>query len=88
MTLHGLRHTAASLFLASGSDIEFVSKPLGHSDLRVTSSVYSPMVQSTGRERADRAAAMVPRGAVVPTVHPQAPQGEEQAASAMSGDGL
>ena len=51
---------------ASGADIEFVSKLSGHSVVRVTSGIYSHLLQSTGREHADRAAALVPRlGAVL-----------------------
>lgn len=80
MTLHGLRHQAASLYLASGSDIEFVSKLLGHSDVRVTSSVYSHLLQSTGRERAEHATALVPRKGPARTLHAQGGDHAEEAA--------
>lgn len=40
ITFHGLRHTAASLMISSGVDIETVSRILGHSSSSVTSQVY------------------------------------------------
>lgn len=40
ITFHGLRHTAATLLLSSGVDIETVSRILGHSSSIVTSQVY------------------------------------------------
>jgi integrase len=61
LTLHGLRHQCASLLIASGADLEFVREILGHTDVRVTSGIYSHMLQSTGRDRVDAAAALVPR---------------------------
>lgn len=65
MTLHGLRHMAASLLLASGADVEFVSKVLGHSNVRVTSGIYSHLLRSAGQAHADRAAALVLRPQMV-----------------------
>lgn len=40
VTLHGLRHTAATLMLASGVDIEMVSRVLGHASSTTTSNYY------------------------------------------------
>lgn len=87
ITLHGLRHMAASILLASGADVEFVSKLLGHADVRITSSIYSHMLQGAGREHADRAAASIPR-ANARTVHTQRGQDAEEAAHAHGVDGL
>ena len=40
VTLHGLRHTAATLMLASGIDVETVSRVLGHASSITTSNYY------------------------------------------------
>lgn len=87
MTLHGLRHMAASLHLAAGSEVEFVSKLLGHSDVRVTSGIYSHLLRGAGHDNADRAAALVPR-AGSRTVHTHGPQNADEAAPVFSGNGL
>jgi integrase len=88
ITLHGLRHMCASIHIASGSDIEYVSKLLGHSDVRVTSSIYSHMLQSTGQRNANNAAASVPRKGQAHTLHAQGGEKEEKAAPAFGGNGL
>lgn len=40
ISFHGLRHSAATLLISSGVDIETVSRILGHSSSTVTSQVY------------------------------------------------
>lgn len=40
MTLHGLRHTFATLALEAGVDVKYVSAQLGHSSTAVTQDVY------------------------------------------------
>ena len=62
MKFHGLRHTHASLLLASGTDIAIVSKRLGHSTVALTSDVYAHLIASASRRAAEGAAALVPRG--------------------------
>ena len=47
ITLHGLRHTNASLLLVAGEDIENVSKHLGHSSSDITSRVYAHTLAET-----------------------------------------
>lgn len=59
--LHDLRHGAASLRLASGTDIAIVSKVLGHSSVSITSDTYSHLLAGVGKAAAERAAALVPR---------------------------
>ena len=59
--LHDLRHAAASLMIQAGVPIVLVSKRLGHSSISITSDVYGHLLQSAGREAAERAAALVPR---------------------------
>lgn len=58
ISFHGLRHTAATLFLSSGVDIETVSRILGHSSSTVTSQVYlhsANAVRAEAMNKLDRA---------------------------------
>lgn len=57
--LHDVRHGAASLMLASGTDIAVVSKRLGHSTLSLTADTYSHLIGGIGRQAADAAEALV-----------------------------
>ena len=59
--LHDLRHGAASLRLASGTDIAVVSQLLGHSSISITADTYSHLLAGVGKEAAERASALVPR---------------------------
>lgn len=43
LTIHGLRHTNASLLLYAGEDIENISAHLGHASADITSRVYAHM---------------------------------------------
>ena len=43
---HGLRHTAATRMVASGSDLVVVSNILGHADIRITASRYAHPLES------------------------------------------
>jgi integrase len=52
MTLHSLRHTHASILIASGVDILTISRRLGHSSPTITLSVYGHLIHGTD----DRAA--------------------------------
>lgn len=73
LTFHGQRHEAASLMLASETDIAVVSKMLGHSSLGITSDIYGHLIGSASRSAAERAAALVPRSrGGVPTLFSQA----------------
>ena len=60
MTFHDLRHLAASLLIASGTDVSLVSKYLGHSSVSMTSDVYAHMYESVSRDMSARAEALVP----------------------------
>ncbi len=44
LRLHDLRHTYASLLLAQGAPITYVSNQLGHADSRITLSIYAHWV--------------------------------------------
>jgi integrase len=70
LTFHGLRHSAASLFLAGGADISTVSKLLGHSSIAVTADIYAHMLKGVGQRAVDGAAALIPRKVAL-TVHTQ-----------------
>lgn len=49
---HDLRHSAASLLLASGVQLAEVSKLLGHSELRLTADLYSHLQRETAARAA------------------------------------
>ena len=51
VTLHSLRHTHASMLIASGVDIITVSRRLGHSSPKVTLEVYGHLIHG-GDDRA------------------------------------
>ena len=52
VTLHSLRHTHASMLIASGMDILTISRRLGHSSPTITLGIYGHLVHGTD----DRAA--------------------------------
>ncbi|WP_017623456.1 tyrosine-type recombinase/integrase [Nocardiopsis chromatogenes] len=60
ITLHGLRHGAASLSLAAGVDVKVVSSELGHSTTFFTQDTYQTVFPEVAREAAEATAAMVP----------------------------
>jgi hypothetical protein len=60
ITLHKLRHLAASLQVAAGVDIGIVSKRLRHSSVKITNDTYSHMIGTIGRQAAEAAAAIFP----------------------------
>lgn len=51
--LHDLRHTGASLLIASGMDIETVKKRLGHSKASTTLDIYAHAYEHNDRRAAD-----------------------------------
>lgn len=51
---HDLRHSAASLLIASGVELVEVSMLLGHSELRVTADLYTHLVKQTTTKAAKR----------------------------------
>ena len=58
---HDLRHTYASLLIASGEDIVRVSRLLGHANPAITLQVYSHMLPSKHYKSADELVALVDR---------------------------
>ena len=57
--LHDLRHTSASVGLASGETLLEVSRRLGHSSIAITADVYSHISPQTAAESAERLAQLV-----------------------------
>lgn len=54
ISLHSLRHTNATLLVASGTDLRTISKRLGHSNMTTTANIYTHAIQ-TADERAAEA---------------------------------
>ena len=55
VTLHSLRHTHASMLIASGMDVLTVSRRLGHGSPTITLRVYGHLIHGTD----DRAARII-----------------------------
>ena len=48
--LHGLRHTSATLLIASKQDVRTVSARLGHAQASTTMNIYAHALQETDRK--------------------------------------
>jgi integrase len=59
VTLHGLRHGAATLALAAGTDLKVVQDQLGHSTIVLTADTYTSVLPETARTAAERTAALL-----------------------------
>jgi integrase len=57
-TYHSLRHTAASLMLASGTDVRTVAGRLGHASATTTLATYSHLIGQADRDAAERLEAL------------------------------
>ncbi|HNX15628.1 MAG TPA: tyrosine-type recombinase/integrase [Oscillospiraceae bacterium] len=65
--LHSLRHTNATLMIASGIDIRTVSRRLGHAQTSTTMNIYTHAIQSADAKAADKLEDMLsPKGKVIP----------------------
>lgn len=53
ITFHGLRHTHASLMLASGADLKVTSSRLGHSSISITADLYTHVGTEQDRRAAE-----------------------------------
>jgi integrase len=49
VTLHGLRHGAATIALAAGADLKVVQDQLGHSTITLTADTYTSVLPETAR---------------------------------------
>ena len=54
VTLHTLRHSAASFLLAAGTHTKVVQEHLGHSSYAIRADIYSHVSPAQQREAADR----------------------------------
>jgi integrase len=61
ITLHGLRHGAATMLLAAGQPPKVVSEVLGHSSVSFTMDVYTEVAEELAESAASAIAAFVPR---------------------------
>lgn len=57
LSVHGLRHTWATLALQSGVHPKVVQERLGHSSIAVTMDIYSHVLPAMETDAADRVAA-------------------------------
>lgn len=53
VTLHGLRHTSATLAILNNIDVRTVSGRLGHAQTSTTTNIYSHFIESADRAAAD-----------------------------------
>lgn len=60
--LHDLRHSSASLLLASGADIRLISARLGHASPGFTLSTYAHLLPDAQAEAAERLGALLQNG--------------------------
>lgn len=58
LTVHGLRHTWATLALTSGVPLKVVSDMLGHASIAVTADIYSHVTETMAEDAASRVAAL------------------------------
>lgn len=64
LTVHGMRHTFATIALQSGIPVAVVSKYLGHSSVTTTLNTYSHVLRGAQRDLANTVADAIRRGAV------------------------
>jgi integrase len=55
ITLHGLRHTHASLLISKGIDVAYVSERLGHSNVTITQNTYFHLLSNKRQTEAQKA---------------------------------
>jgi integrase len=74
LTVHGLRHTAASLAVSAGADVKAVQRMLGHASAAVTLDIYSGLFEDhldAVADRLDRAAISAKINPLVPPPCPE-----------------
>jgi integrase len=59
LTVHGLRHTWATLALTSGVPLKVVSDMLGHSSIAITADVCSHVTETMAADAATKVAALL-----------------------------
>lgn len=61
ITLHGLRHTCASLLLAAGVPLNVVQQRLGHKRIEITLDIYGHVLPGQQRDAARRLSSLLYR---------------------------
>lgn len=54
LTIHGLRHTHASLLFEAGASIKEVQERLGHSDIKMTMNIYTHVTDTVKEQTAEK----------------------------------
>ena len=72
VTLHGLRHGAATLGLAAGHDMKVVQDTLGLSSITIAADTYTSVLPQLARQSAEDVAALI-RPAGTPRTAPPSP---------------
>lgn len=54
ITLHGLRHTSATLLISGHVDVRTVSARLGHSQTSTTMNIYAHALKQSDKKAADK----------------------------------
>ena len=49
MTIHGLRHTYASILIAAGHNPKYIQKQMGHGSIEITMDLYGHMMEGANR---------------------------------------
>jgi len=47
ITIHGLRHTFASILIGAGHNLKYVSNQMGHSNIQTTLNIYAHLLKIT-----------------------------------------
>jgi integrase len=47
ITIHGLRHTFASILIGAGHNLKYVSDQMGHSNIQTTLNIYAHLLKVT-----------------------------------------
>lgn len=55
ITFHGLRHTHASMLIAKGVSIDYISERLGHANTSITYEVYTHLLQTSRDQENEKA---------------------------------
>jgi integrase len=64
VTFHALRHTSATLLLASGADVKSAQAVLGHARASHTLDIYADFVPGSGGDAMERLGNAIKTGAV------------------------
>ncbi|EGQ3431615.1 tyrosine-type recombinase/integrase, partial [Staphylococcus pseudintermedius] len=59
ITSHAIRHTHCSFLLSKGVSIQYISKRLGHKNIKVTLEVYSHLLEESFEEENKKAVSLL-----------------------------